>query len=69
MWAGILASGTGVTLPGMRKCSELQTSGTEGAITKFLQPTGAETLSSLYQPWVRVGSGVIVSCISLGSFY
>lgn len=63
MWAGILASDAGIKLPRMRMCNELQTSGTEGAMTKFLQPAG------LFKPRARTGSGVIVSCISLRSFY
>lgn len=70
MWAGVSASGAaGVTFPGRRmRSGELQTSGTEGAMTKFLQPTGAETLSSLYKPRARAGSEVIVSYVSLGCF-
>lgn len=63
MWAGILASDAGVTFPGMRTCSELQTSATKGAMTKFLQP------AARYKLWARAGSGVLMSCISLGSLY
>lgn len=37
MWAGILASDAGVTFPGMRTCSELQTSATKGAMEAYEQ--------------------------------